>query len=290
MTTTTMLPMAGEALWRCGPHAVPLRQRTLVMGIVNVTPDSFSDGGSYPSVDDAVKHGIQMVSDGADLLDVGGESTRPGSDPVTAEEELARVVPVIQRLTHELPDTPVSVDTRKSEVARSALEAGAAIVNDIAAGADPDMFQTVRQARAGMVLMHMKGEPKTMQEEPTYYDVVAEVRGFLGERVEAAVAAGITLDQLCIDPGLGFGKTLEHNLAILHDIDALHHLDVPVLVGPSRKRFIGALTDTEVDDRLEGTAGVVAWCAARGVDIVRVHDVKEMVRVVRVVDAITRRT
>jgi len=259
------------------------------MGIVNVTPDSFSDGGSYASVDDAVKHGIQMVSDGADLLDVGGESTRPGSDPVSADEELARVVPVIQRLTHELPDTPVSVDTRKAEVARSALEVGAAIVNDITAGADPDMVQIVRQAQAGMVLMHMKGEPKTMQEDPTYYDVVAEVRGSLGERLEEAVAAGIGMDQLCIDPGLGFGKTLAHNLAILHDIDELHHLEVPVLVGPSRKRFIGALTDAEVDDRLEGTAGVVAWCAARGVDIVRVHDVKEMVRVVRVVDAITRR-
>jgi dihydropteroate synthase len=199
-------------------------------------------------------------------------------------------VPVIRRLTHELPDTPVSVDTRKAEVARSALEVGAAIVNDITAGGDPEMFQAVRQAQAGMVLMHMKGEPKSMQEDPTYYDVVAEVRGALGERVEAAVAAGIGLDQLCIDPGLGFGKTFEHNLAILRDIDALHHLDVPVLVGPSRKRFIGALTDSEVDDRLEGTAGVVAWCAARGVDIVRVHDTKEMVRVVRVVDAINRRT
>ncbi len=260
------------------------------MGIVNVTPDSFSDGGSYLSIDDAVKHGIQMVSDGADLLDVGGESTRPGSDPVPAVEELARVVPVIQLLTHELPDTPVSVDTRKAEVARSALDAGATIVNDIAAGADPEMFETVRQAHAGMVLMHMKGEPKTMQEDPTYYDVVAEVRGWLGERLEAAVAAGIDMDQLCVDPGLGFGKTLEHNLAILHDIDAFHHLEVPVIVGPSRKGFIGALTDTEVGDRLEGTAGVVAWCAARGVDIVRVHDVKEMVRVARVVDAITRAT
>jgi dihydropteroate synthase len=260
------------------------------MGIVNVTPDSFSDGGSYPSLDDAVKHGLQMVSDGADLLDVGGESSRPGSDPVPVDEELARVLPVIQRLTHELPDTPVSVDTRKAEVAHSALEAGAAIVNDITAGADTEMFPTVRQAQAGMILMHMKGEPKTMQEDPTYYDVVAEVRGYLGERLDAAVAAGIGQDQLCVDPGLGFGKTFEHNLAILHDIDALHHLDVPVLVGPSRKGFIGSLTGTGVADRLEGTAGVVAWCAARGVDIVRVHDVKEMVRVVRVVDAITRAT
>jgi len=163
-------------------------------------------------------------------------------------------------------------------------------VNDITSGADTEMFPTVRQAQAGMILMHMKGEPKTMQEDPTYYDVVAEVRGYLGERLDAAVAAGIGQDQLCVDPGLGFGKTFEHNLAILHDIDALHHLDVPVLVGPSRKGFIGSLTGTGVADRLEGTAGVVAWCAARGVDIVRVHDVKEMVRVVRVVDAITRAT
>ena len=283
-----MARMAGEALWRCGSHEIPLRQRTLVMGIVNVTPDSFSDGGSYASVDDAVKHAIQMVTDGADLLDVGGESTRPGSEAVPTDEEGRRVGPVIQRITHELPDTPVSVDTRKADVARAALDAGAAIVNDIAAGADPAMFEVVRASGAGMILMHMKGEPKTMQEDPTYYDVVAEVRGFLGDRVEAAVAAGIDHEHLCVDPGIGFGKNLQHNLELLHDIGAFHHLGVPVLVGPSRKRFIGTITATEVGDRIEGTAGVVAWCAARGVDIVRVHDVKEMTRVVRVVDAIAR--
>jgi dihydropteroate synthase len=258
------------------------------MGIVNVTPDSFSDGASYPSVDDAVKHAIQMVADGADLLDVGGESTRPGSEAVPADEEQRRVVPVIQRITHELPDTPVSVDTRKADVARAALDAGATVVNDISAGADPAMFEVVRDSGAGMILMHMKGEPKTMQEDPTYYDVVAEVRGFLGDRVEAAVAAGIDHEHLCVDPGIGFGKNLQHNLALLHDIGAFHHLEVAVLVGPSRKRFIGTLTGTEVDDRIEGTAGVVAWCAACGVDVVRVHDVKEMTRVVRVVDAIAR--
>ena len=279
--------MAG-AVWRCRTHVVPLGERTLVMGIVNVTPDSFSDGGSYPSVDDAVKHAIQMVADGADLLDVGGESTRPGSEAVQAEEEQRRVVPVIHRVTRELPDTPVSIDTRKADVARAALDAGAAVVNDISAGADPAMFEIVRDSGAGLILMHMKGEPKTMQEDPTYYDVVAEVRGFLGERVEAAVAAGIDRERLCIDPGIGFGKNLQHNLALLHDIGAFHHLDVAVMVGPSRKRFIGTLTGTEVDDRLEGTAGVVAWCAARGVDVVRVHDMKEMTRVVRVVDAIAR--
>jgi dihydropteroate synthase len=280
--------MPDQAIWRCGTHAVPLHQRTLVMGIVNVTPDSFSDGGSYASVDDAVKHAAQMIVDGADLLDVGGESTRPGSDIVPADEEMQRVVPVIRRIVEEHPDVPVSVDTRKSHVAHAALEAGAAIVNDISAGDDPSMFAAVAETGAGIVLMHMKGEPKTMQDDPTYYDVVAEVRGFLGDRIEAALSAGIDLEQLCVDPGIGFGKTLEHNLVILHDIRAFHHLRVPLLVGPSRKGFIGALTETEVDDRIEGTAGVVAWCAAERVDIVRVHDVKEMTRVVRVVDAIAR--
>ncbi len=258
------------------------------MGIVNVTPDSFSDGGSYASVDDAVKHASQMIADGADLLDVGGESTRPGSEVVPADEEIQRVGPVIRRITEDHPDVPVSVDTRKSDVARAALEAGATIVNDVSAGSDPDMFGVVTGSGAGMILMHMKGEPKTMQDDPTYYDVVAQVRGSLGDRIEAAVSAGVDLDRLCIDPGIGFGKTVEHNLAILRDIRAFHHLRVPVLIGPSRKRFIGTLTGTEVDDRIGGTAGVVAWCAAEEVDIVRVHDVKEMTRVVRVVDAIVR--
>jgi len=280
--------MPDEAIWHCGTHAVPLHRRTLVMGIVNVTPDSFSDGGTYAGADDAVKHAAQMIADGADLLDIGGESTRPGSDVVPADEEAQRVVPVIRRIVEEHPDVPVSVDTRKSAVARAALEAGAAIVNDISAGGDPSMFAAVVETGAGMVLMHMKGEPKTMQDDPTYYDVVAEVRGFLGERIEAALSAGIDLEQLCVDPGVGFGKTLEHNLAILHDIRAFHHLRVPLLVGPSRKRFIGTLTGAEVNDRIEGTAGVVAWCAAERVDVVRVHDVKEMTRVVRVVDAIAR--
>ena len=280
--------MAGEPVWRCGPHVIPLRRRTLVMGIVNVTPDSFSDGGSYGGVDEAVMHARQMVGDGADLLDVGGESTRPGSEPVPADEERRRVLPVIEGIVKELPDLPVSIDTRKSDVASAALDIGATIVNDISAGADPSMFDIVRDAGAGMVLMHMRGEPKTMQEDPTYHDVVADVRGFLGSRIEAAVASGIDQEHLCADPGIGFGKTLEHNLSILREIGAFQHLGVPMLVGPSRKRFIGSLTDTEVDERVEGTAGVVAWCAAHAVDVVRVHDVKQMTRVVRVVDAIAR--
>jgi len=259
-----------------------------VMGIVNVTPDSFSDGGVLGSVDDAVAHAMQMVSDGADLLDVGGESTRPGSDAVPAGEEMARVLPVIQRVARELPDTPVSIDTRKAAVARAALDDGATIVNDISAGADPEMFELVRERGAGLVLMHMKGEPKTMQDEPTYYDVVAEVRGFLGDRIEAAVSAGIDRSSLCVDPGIGFGKTLEHNVAILREIGGFRLLGAAIMVGPSRKRFIGTLTGTEVDDRIEGTAGAVAWCAGHDVDVVRVHDVREMTRVVRVVDAIAR--
>jgi dihydropteroate synthase len=280
--------MVGEPVWRCGPHVIPLRRRTLVMGIVNVTPDSFSDGGSYGGVDDAVKHALRMVADGADLLDVGGESTRPGSDAVPPDEERSRVLPVIAGIAAERPDIPLSIDTRKPDVALAALEAGATLVNDISAGADRTMFDVVRDGGAGMILMHMRGEPKTMQEDPTYHDVVAEVRGFLGDRVEAAVAAGVDRDRLCADPGIGFGKTLEHNLAILREIGAFQHLGVPVLVGPSRKGFIGSLTDTEVDERVEGTAGVVAWCVANAVDVVRVHDVKQMTRVVRVVDAIAR--
>jgi dihydropteroate synthase len=280
--------MAGETVWRCGRHAVELGKRTLVMGIVNVTPDSFSDGGAYSSADEAADHAIGMASDGADLLDVGGESTRPGSEEVPAAEEIARVVPVIRRIARELPNIPVSIDTRKAEVARAGLEAGATIVNDISAGADPLMFELVCEANTGLILMHMKGEPKTMQVDPTYHDVVAEVRGFLGDRVEAAVGAGIDRRSLCIDPGIGFGKTLEHNLAILREIAGFHQLGTALMVGPSRKRFIGALTQTEVDDRIAGTAGAVAWCAGSGVDVVRVHDVKEMARVVRVVDAIAR--
>jgi dihydropteroate synthase len=277
------------AVWSCRDHEVEVGRRTLLMGVVNVTPDSFSDGGSFLDPNAAIEHGLRLVADGADILDVGGESTRPGSDPVPADEEAGRVIPVIGALV-ERTAVPISVDTRKAAVARGAVDAGAAIVNDVTAGADPEMFAVVRDAGAGLVLMHMKGEPKTMQDEPTYHDVVAEVRGFLGARVDAAVAAGIGRGRLSIDPGIGFGKTLEHNLALLRDLARLRDLGVPVLVGPSRKRFIGALTGAEADDRLEGTAGAVAWCAAQRADVVRVHDVREMSRVVRVVDAIVRGT
>jgi dihydropteroate synthase len=275
--------------WRCGARSLPLGERTLVMGIVNVTPDSFSDGGMFDDTDAAVKHGLRLLEDGADLLDVGGESTRPGSDPVSAQEERARVLPVLQGIRRGAPNAVLSIDTRKAEVAREALGAGADVVNDIAAGADPEMFRAVADAGAGMVLMHMQGEPKTMQHEPRYDDVVTEVRTFLDDRIEAAVSAGIGRDQLSVDPGIGFGKRLEHNVELLRAVGSFRELDAAVLAGVSRKRFLGELSG--VDDpaeRLEGTLAAVVWCAAQGVDVVRVHDVAQTVRALAVVDAISR--
>jgi dihydropteroate synthase len=257
------------------------------MGILNVTPDSFSDGGEFLDAEAAVKRALQMVEQGADIVDVGGESTRPGSDQVSSGEERARVTPVIERLAEET-DAPISIDTRKADVARAAIDAGATIVNDVSAGADPRMFEVVRDSTAGLVLMHMKGDPKTMQEDPQYGDVVAEVKEFLRERAEAAIFAGIQRERLCIDPGIGFGKALEHNLALVRNVDAFLELGLPVLVGPSRKRFIGSILGTEADERVEGTAAAVAWLVGQGANIVRVHDVKEIARVIRVVDAIVR--
>jgi dihydropteroate synthase len=278
-----------ESVWRCRDRVLPVGERTLLMGVVNVTPDSFSDGGRYLHTEDAVKHGLRLAADGADILDVGGESTRPGAEPVSIDEEAARVVPVIDRLRTEMPDVAISVDTRHPGVARAALAAGADIVNDVTAASDPDTIAAAIGSGAGLVLMHMQGEPRTMQADPTYGDVVAEVRGFLADRIAAVVAAGIPRERLCVDPGIGFGKTTAHNLALLRDIASFRELGVPVLVGVSRKRFIGELSGVDdLADRLEGTAGAVAWCADRGVDVVRVHDVKEMARVVKVVDAIAR--
>jgi dihydropteroate synthase len=268
-----------------GDIEIDCGERTLVMGILNVTPDSFSDGGRYLDHGAAAARGIEMVDEGADFIDVGGESTRPGSDPVSPDEERDRVVPVIETLAGKVP-VPISVDTRKPRVAKAALEAGALIVNDISGARDPEMFAVAREAGAGMVLMHMKGEPKTMQVAPRYDDVVAEVHEYLRERIEAAEFAGIASERLCVDPGIGFGKDLQQNLTLMRHVETLLDLGPPVLVGPSRKRFIGALLDLPEDDRVEGTAGAVAWLVARGAHIVRVHDVREMVRVVRVVDAI----
>ena len=272
--------------WRVGGRVLECGPRTLVMGVLNVTPDSFSDGGLFLDHDTAFKHALRMAEEGADIIDIGGESTRPGSDEVPVDQEIDRTAPVVKRLAAEL-DIPISIDTRKAEVARAALAAGAVIVNDVAGGRDPGMFGVVRDFGAGLVLMHMLGEPKTMQEDPRYEDVVREVREYLGARLDAAVAAGIERDRLCIDPGLGFGKTYEHNLELMRDIDSLLDLGAPLLVGPSRKSFVGkALGDAPMEERLEGTLAAVAWMAGRGAHVVRVHDVKETVRVLRVVDAI----
>jgi len=281
-----MKPVNAEPFrWRAGDRILECGRRTLVMGVLNVTPDSFSDGGRILDPERAVAAGIRMVADGADLLDVGGESTRPGAEPVSVEEELERVLTVVKRLAGDV-GVPVSVDTRKPSVAEGALDAGATIVNDISGGADPRMFGVVRAAGAGLVLMHMRGDPATMQEHTDYADVVADVRAELAARVDSAVAAGIAREHLCVDPGIGFAKTAGQNLVLLRDIDAFAELGLPVLVGPSRKSFIGRVLGTAVDERLDGTAAAVAWLVARRVDIVRVHDVREMVRVARVIEAI----
>jgi dihydropteroate synthase len=268
--------------------------RPAVMGIVNVTPDSFSDGGRFLEPDAAVAHGIELVAQGADALDVGGESTRPGAAPVPADEELARVVPVVERLA-TATNVPVSIDTTKSAVARAALEAGATAVNDVSAGRhDPEILNVTAEAGAGYVVMHMQGEPRTMQVDPRYDDVVAEVGDFLVERIDAARAAGIASGEIAADPGVGFGKTVEHNLQLLAGLPALaERVQVPVMVGTSRKTFIGRLLgratgaseDLPVDQREEGTLATVVWAVERGASIVRVHDVLPAVRAVRLLGA-----
>ena len=275
-------------VWRAGSHDIECGARTLVMGVVNVTPDSFSDGGRFLDPRAAIEHGQRLAADGADILDVGGESTRPGAAAVPENEECDRVVPVIKRLAAE-ESIPISIDTRKAAVARAALDVGATIVNDVTAGSfDAGMFEAVREGGAGMVLMHMRGDPGTMRELTEYDDVVAEVRSFLGDRVRAAGEAGIDQERLAVDPGLGFAKTTDQSLVLMREVEAFTELGRPVVVGPSRKSFVGRVLDADVPDRLEGTAGAVAWLAAHGAHVIRVHDVKEMVRVVRVVDAIRR--
>lgn len=259
------------------------------MGVLNVTPDSFSDGGLYADAAAAVAHGARMADDGADIVDVGGESTRPGAAPVAVDEELQRVLPVIEGLRASRPDLALSIDTRHSRVAKEAVAAGASIVNDISGALDPAMADVVKDAGTGLVLMHMQGDPRTMQVAPHYDDVVAEVHEFLRERVESAVFAGIASEYLCVDPGIGFGKDLEHNLALLRAVERFADLDAAVMVGASRKRFIGALT--EVEDpaaRVEGSIAAAVLSVGHGADAVRVHDVAETVRALRVADAIVR--
>ena len=269
-----------------GDRTLPLSARTHIMAILNVTPDSFSDGGRFFDAETAVKHAIAMVEDGADILDVGGESTRPGADPVGEEEEIARVVPVIEAVRGVL-DVPISIDTTKASVAEAALDAGAVIVNDVSAGRfDEEMLPLVARREAALVLMHMLGEPRTMQQNPEYGDVVAEVREFLDARAGVAIAAGVARDKIVVDPGFGFGKTREHNLRLLRELGAFTDLGFPVLAGTSRKSFIGATLDLPVDERLEGTAATVAMAVANGAAIVRVHNPGPMRRVAGMVEAV----
>jgi dihydropteroate synthase len=257
------------------------------MGIVNITPDSFSDGGLHATTEAAVAHALELARQGADLLDLGGESTRPGSQPVPLDDELARVLPVVRALAAAC-DLPLTVDTSKSEVARQALAAGAHAINDITAlQGDPQMAGVVREFGAGVVLMHMQGTPATMQRAPSYQDVVAEVAGFLEARLQAAAEVGIAADQTVLDPGIGFGKTVEHNLRLLAGLGELRRLGRPVLLGASRKGFLGTITGRPVEQRLAGSLAVAAFALTHGTaQVVRVHDVAATRDVVEVLDAI----
>lgn len=260
--------------WQLRTRTLDLASRPLLMGIVNVTPDSFSDGGRYFAERAAIEHGLRLASEGADILDVGGESTRPYSQPIDAEEELRRVLPVVRALC-EQTTLAVSIDTSKSTVARAALDAGAEIINDITGLlGDPAMIPLARDSGAAVCAMHIQGTPQTMQDNPTYRDVVSDVHKHLLQRRDALVAAGIPLERIALDPGIGFGKTHQHNLTLLAACQQFHDLGCPLLVGHSRKSFIGRLLGDNQADRTYGTIGVALSLASQGVQIIRVHDVR----------------
>jgi dihydropteroate synthase len=257
------------------------------MGIVNVTPDSFSDGGRWTDPAAAVQHALQLLDEGADILDFGGESTRPGAEPVAADEEMRRVVPVIAEVARLRPSAMLSIDTTKAVVACAALEAGAHILNDVSAGrADPCLLPLAAESGAGLVLMHRLGEARHMQDNPVYGDVVGEVLDFFRERRTAALAAGLSAEQLVFDPGIGFGKRLEHNLALLAALPRLADIGRPLLLGVSRKRWLGEITGRGVEGRLAGSLGGLAACIMGGAQIIRVHDVKESCDMARVLDRV----
>ena len=265
---------------------IALGQRTLLMGIINVTPDSFYDGGRRLDADRAIADGLALIQEGADIIDIGGESTRPGARPVPEQEELERVLPVIRGL-RSVTKVPISIDTYKASVAQEALHEGADIVNDVSAlRFDAEMAALAAAEKVPVVLMHMLGTPRTMQSEPRYDDVLREVIDFLAGRIQFATQAGIESQNIIIDPGIGFGKTLDHNLALLRGLSAFGALGQPLLVGASRKAFIGRILGTEADQRLEGSLAAAVAAVMGGAEIVRVHDVKETRRAIRVADAI----
>jgi dihydropteroate synthase len=265
-----------------------LGPRALLMGVLNVTPDSFSDGGLFLKPDDAIRRAENLAEEGADLIDIGGESSRPGADPVTLEEEIRRVVPVIETISNRL-SVPISVDTTKAEVARRALAAGARIINDISAlRFDAEMAPLAAREGVPVVLMHMQGTPKSMQARPDYTDVVRDITEFFHERIRFSERGGIPRERIVLDPGIGFGKTADHNLEILARLDEFRPIGCPLLIGPSRKSFIGQILGLPAEERLEGTAAAVAVGILNGASILRVHDVKSMKRVARMVEAIER--
>jgi dihydropteroate synthase len=268
----------------CGKYVVPLGRKTLIMGILNTTPDSFADGGQFNAKDKAIERCLSLAADSADIIDIGGESTRPGSLPVPVNEEIERTIPVIQEASKRLT-IPISIDTQKSAVAKAALNAGASLINDISAFSDPEMVEVAAEYNIPIILMHMKGTPVTMQKAPHYNDVINEIKSFLAERIEYAIKNGIDKSKIIIDPGIGFGKTLEHNLAILQHLDDFLEFGLPILIGPSRKSFIGMITGAAVNDRIFGTAAAVTASILKGVNIIRVHDVKEMREAASVADA-----
>ena len=272
---------------KCGDRTLELGKRTLIMGVLNVTPDSFSDGGMFFSTDRALEQAEQMVEAGADIIDIGGESTRPFSEPVEEDEEKRRVIPIIERLASEI-SIPISIDTCKSGVAREALAAGATIINDVSAlRFDPDLAKVAAENNVPVILMHMLGTPKTMQQKPHYDAVIAEIISFLQQRIEYATGQGIKREQIVVDPGIGFGKTVQHNLQILKHLSMFHALNCPLLLGASRKTFIGAVLDKENPlDREIGTGAVTCAAVLAGAHIIRVHDVYHNAEVAKMADAI----
>lgn len=268
----------------CGKYQLNL-SRPHVMGIVNVTPDSFSDGGKFASTDLAVEHALQLIAEGADILDIGGESTRPGAVPVSLDDELGRVIPVINALSKQV-SVPISIDTYKPEVMRQAIMAGAAIVNDVRALQEPGALEVVAKSDAGVCLMHMQGNPQTMQSDPSYENVVTEVERFLSERLQAAIAVGINKERIVLDPGFGFGKSTVHNIALIQNLDKLMELGRPLLVGLSRKSVLGAIAGGDEQQRLHAGLAAAVITAMKGAKILRVHDVRATVDALKVVTAI----
>jgi dihydropteroate synthase len=270
-------------------HSLDLSEKTAVMGILNVTPDSFSESARFFDFELAVEHALRMEEDGADIIDIGGESTRPGAETVTQEEELRRVIPVIETLAPRLR-IPISIDTYKATVARKAVEAGASMINDISGlKFDPEMASVAARAGVPVILMHIRGTPRDMQKDPVYTDLIGEILDYLRDSIRMAENAGVSRSKIIIDPGIGFGKTFDHNLQIIKRLGEFRTLGAPILMGVSRKAFIGKiLGGAGPDERLEGTAAAVAISVLNGANIVRVHDVKEMAKVVKVADAIKR--